>query len=134
MHVTMHNPNPSLRDACTQTSSGNVGASTDAGMLGRWAQVVLGNAGHSCAGPALSCSTMAAVAVAMPLMRCAKLRAIRSAIRMERALPFTVPNLVPELTRSPSLAVHVTDKLGSTVENTYASICLVNIHHLRVIE
>lgn len=40
----------------------------------------------------LAAATMAAVAVAMPLMRCIKLRQMRSATRMERALPWMLPN------------------------------------------
>ena len=50
------------------------------------------------AAPAFICSTIAAVTVAMPLMRCVKLRAMRSAIKIDLALPFTVPNLVPDVT------------------------------------
>ncbi len=43
-------------------------------------------------------SVIAAVAVAMPLMRCMKFKAMRSATSIDRALPFTTPNLVPDLT------------------------------------
>lgn len=67
-------------------------------------------------------SVIAAVAVAMPLMRCMKFKAMRSATSIDRALPFTTPNLVPDLTRSPSLPDHDTDKQGSTVEKTYTTI------------
>ena len=63
-------------------------------------------------------STISAVAVAMPPMRCMKLRAIRSATRMLRALPVTVPNLVPAATRAPSLPFQCTDRQGSTAEKT----------------
>lgn len=70
--------------------------------------------------PLLACilSVIAAVAVAIPLMRCMKFNAIRSATRIERALPFTTPNLVPDLTWSPSFPDQDTDKQGSTVEKT----------------
>lgn len=47
-------------------------------------------------------ATMAAVAVAIPLIRCMKLRQIRSAMRIERALPDTTPNSMPRCARSPS--------------------------------
>lgn len=52
--------------------------------------------------------TISAVAVAMPLMRCMKLRAMRSATRIDSALPRTTPNRVPAVTAVPSDAVHVT--------------------------
>ena len=65
-------------------------------------------------------SVIAAVAVAMPLMRCMKFNAMRSATKMDRALPFTVPNVVHDFTWSPSFPVHCTDKHGSTVEKTCA--------------
>lgn len=65
-------------------------------------------------------SVIAAVAVAMPLMRCMKFSAMRSATKIDRALPLTVPNIVPDLTWSPSFPVHCTDKHGSTVEKTCA--------------
>jgi hypothetical protein len=40
----------------------------------------------------------------MPLMRCMKLRQMRSATRIERALPDTTPNSTPRCTVSPSAA------------------------------
>lgn len=71
-------------------------------------------------GKQLACilSVIAAVAVAIPLMRCMKFNAKRSATKMDRALPLTVPKVVPDLTWSPSFPVHCTDKQGSTVEKT----------------
>lgn len=52
--------------------------------------------------------TISAVAVAMPLMRCMKFKAMRSATRIESALPRTTPNRVPDVTAVPSDAVQVT--------------------------
>ena len=71
------------------------------------AAVTLVGAFPGCAAPVAS-ATISCVAVATPLMRCMKLSATRSATRMERALPRTEPNCVPQATESPSLAVHVT--------------------------
>ena len=63
-------------------------------------------------------ATMAAVAVATPLMRCMKLSATRSAVRIDSALPCSVPKVVPFATRCPSAAVHATRTVGSTSANT----------------
>lgn len=62
---------------------------------------------------------MAAVAVAIPPIRCMKLRATRSAVRMAIAGPFTVPNFCPRETRSVSRAIHSTVMAGSTCSNTW---------------
>ena len=43
-------------------------------------------------------ATIAAVAVAIPLMRCIRFSAMRSAVRIAMALPRTLPNSVPLLT------------------------------------
>lgn len=58
-----------------------------------------------------------AAAEAIPDIRCTKFRAILSASSRLRALPCTVPNLVPFDTLSPSLPVHVTTRLESTCLN-----------------
>jgi hypothetical protein len=48
-------------------------------------------------------ATIAAVAVAMPLILCMKLRQMRSAIKMDLADPVTTPNSSPYLTEFPSV-------------------------------
>mmetsp|Transcript_9102 Transcript_9102/g.16407 ORF Transcript_9102/g.16407 Transcript_9102/m.16407 type:complete len:234 (-) Transcript_9102:154-855(-) len=66
-------------------------------------------------------ATMAAVAVAMPPIRCIKLRATRSAMRIPCAGPVTTPNFCPLVTRSPSAADHSTLMRGSICSNTFSA-------------
>src|SRR5690606_32849897 len=57
-------------------------------------------------------------AVAMPLIRCIRFSVRRSAVRMERAAPSTLPNVVPAVTASPSAAVQSTTSPASTAAKT----------------
>mmetsp|Transcript_12779 Transcript_12779/g.21688 ORF Transcript_12779/g.21688 Transcript_12779/m.21688 type:complete len:288 (+) Transcript_12779:52-915(+) len=69
----------------------------------------------------LAASAMIFVAVAMPLMRCMKLSATRSAVSSAMADPFTVPNFMPYEITSPSDTVHSTLSEGSTSSKTISA-------------
>lgn len=66
-------------------------------------------------------ATMAAVMVAMPLMRCMKFSATRSAVSTAHAGPRTLPKSVPFETRWPSREVQVTSRPADISSNTYAA-------------
>lgn len=73
---------------------------------------------YACKAITRTASIIAAVAEAMPDIRCIKFRATLSATSKDRALPRTVPKPVPAATLSPSFAVHSTRRLPSTAPKT----------------
>ena len=66
----------------------------------------------------LTASTYFDVNVAIPLMRCRKLSAVRSAIRILARLPVTVPAHSPLSTAFPSYISSTVSSVASTLRNT----------------